>query len=124
MKLETWLRAAGVKYENSFGMSRGNKGLIPFIRLNDVQVDDSQRCIEYLTEIFQIDLNSHLTREERAMSHLVIKLCDDSLLWFVFLLRMHSFGVFVKWSGKYLILRTLSNEPFLFCSFFCHIKNS
>lgn len=81
MKLETWLRAAGIKYQNQFSMQRGGKGLIPFIKLNETFVDDSQRCIEYLSQIFEADLNAHLTKEERAISHLVIKLTDDSLLW-------------------------------------------
>lgn len=81
IKLETWLRAAGIKYQNQFGMQRGGKGLIPFIKLNESFVDDSQRCIEYLSQIYDKDLNDHLTKEQRAISHLVIKLTDDSMLW-------------------------------------------
>lgn len=81
MKLETWLRAADINYKNQFGMQRGRKGLIPFIKLNGEQVDDSQSCIEYLNNIYEVDLDSYLTAEQRAISHLVNKLCDDSLLW-------------------------------------------
>ncbi len=81
IKLETWCRAANIPYQNQFGMKRGKNGLIPFIKLNDYVVEDSQRCIEYLSEIFEKDLNSHLTEEQRAISRLVIKLTDDSLKW-------------------------------------------
>ncbi len=81
MKLETWCRAADIPYQNQFGMQRGKNGLIPFIKLNDYVVEDSQRCIEYLSEIFEKDLNSHLTEEQKAVSRLVIKLTDDSLKW-------------------------------------------
>lgn len=81
VKLETWLRAAGIDYQNKFGMQRGSKGLIPFIKLNDETVDDSQRCIEYLSDIYEKDLNAHLTEEQRKIAHLIVKLTDDSMLW-------------------------------------------
>lgn len=87
MKLETWLKATGIKYQNQFGMTRGSKGLIPFIKLNGHVVEDSQKCIEYLTEIYQIDMNAHLTDEQRALSRLIIKLCDDSLKWTMAMFR-------------------------------------
>lgn len=64
-------------------MEKSSKGLIPFIKLNDYVVEDSQKCIEYLSAIFKIDYNSHLTDEEKATARLVVKLCDDSLKWYV-----------------------------------------
>lgn len=87
LKLETWCRAANVNYQNQFGMERGSNGLIPFIKLNDYVVEDSQRCIEYLTDILEKDLNSHLTEEQKVISRLVIKLTDDSLKWSMAMFR-------------------------------------
>jgi len=87
MKLETFCRAYEVKYQNQFGMDRSSKGLIPFIKLNDHVVEDSQKCIEYLSRIFELDYNSHLTEEEKASARLVVKLCDDSLKWSMALMR-------------------------------------
>ena len=54
---------------------------MPFIKLNNYQVEDSQFCIDYLSKIYEKDLNSHLNEEQKAISRLVIKLCDDSLKW-------------------------------------------
>lgn len=87
LKLETWCRATGVKYQNQFGLQRGAKGLIPFIKLNNYIVDDSSRCIEYLTQIFDVDINSNLSIEQKAQSHLIIKVIDDSMKWTMALFR-------------------------------------
>ena len=76
LKLETWCRAANVKYVNKLGMSLSSQGLIPFIKLNNYTVEDSQKCIEYLTEVFQKDLNSHLTEEQKALSRILKKFFD------------------------------------------------
>ena len=66
-------------------MKRSSQGLIPFIRLNGYQVEDSSKCIEYLSEIFQKDLNAELSDEQKAIGRAVVKLCDESLRWFVYL---------------------------------------
>ena len=62
-------------------MTRGARGLIPFIKLNDYVVEDSQICIEYLTKVFQKDLNAHLTEEQKAISVAVSRMCENSLFW-------------------------------------------
>ena len=64
-------------------MKMSSQGLIPFIQLNDYNVEDSQKCIDYLTQIFQKDMNAGLTEEQKAISRAVIKLCEDSLRWFL-----------------------------------------
>lgn len=79
MKLETWCRAANINYANSFGMKLSSQGLIPFIKLNGLQVEDSQKCIEYLSDIFKKDLNAHLTEEQKAIQVAVSKMVEDSL---------------------------------------------
>lgn len=58
-------------------MKASSQGLIPFIELNKFYVEDSQKCIEYLTEVFQKDLDSHLTQEQKAISQAVIKMTED-----------------------------------------------
>ncbi len=62
-------------------MKTSSQGLIPFIRLNNYVVEDSQKCIEYLSKVMQKDLNAGLTDEQRAVSRLVLKICDDSFKW-------------------------------------------
>ena len=59
-----------------------NTGLMPFIKLNEYFVDDSQKCIEYLSKVMEVDLNSDLTEEQKAISRAVRKMCENSLFWY------------------------------------------
>lgn len=81
LKLETWCRAAEVDYQNFFSMKLSSKGVMPFIKLNKTIVEDSAVCIEYLTDIFGKDLDSHLTIEQKVQSRLIIKMIEESLKW-------------------------------------------
>jgi hypothetical protein len=76
-----------LRSKNEFGMKRSSQGMIPFISLNGYVVEDSQKCIEYLSKVFEKDLNANLTEEQKAVSRLVLKMCDDSLRWAVVLYR-------------------------------------
>lgn len=58
-------------------MKMSSQGLIPFIELNKFVVEDSTKCIEYLQEVFQKDLDAHLTPEQKAVSQAVIKMTED-----------------------------------------------
>ena len=49
-------------------MKFSSQGLIPFIELNKFIVEDSSKCIEYLGEVFQKDLDANLTDEQKAIS--------------------------------------------------------
>lgn len=62
-------------------MDRSSQGLIPFIRLNNYVVEDSGKCIDYLSKVFKIDFDSHLTDEQKAKARSVIKLYENSLFW-------------------------------------------
>ena len=58
-------------------MKTSSQGFIPFIKLNGYQVEDSQKCIEYMGEIFQKDMNAHLTEEQKAAQVAVLKMIED-----------------------------------------------
>jgi hypothetical protein len=87
LKLETWCRACDIKYQNEFSMKTSSQGLIPFITLNGYVVEDSQKCIDYLSKVLKKDLDAKLSSEQRAISRLVLKTCDDSMKWTIALLR-------------------------------------
>lgn len=87
LKLETWCRAVDIKYQNEFSMKLSSQGLIPFIRLNNYVVEDSQKCIDYLSKVMQKDLNADLNEDQKAIARLILKMCDDSLKWTIALLR-------------------------------------
>ena len=62
-------------------MKLSSQGLIPFIRLNNYVVEDSQKCIDYLSKVMQKDLNADLNEDQKAIARLILKMCDDSLKW-------------------------------------------
>ena len=52
-------------------MKTSSQGLIPFIELNGYRVEDSHKCIEYLSKVMQKDLNSDLTEEQKAFARVL-----------------------------------------------------
>ncbi|XP_060520097.1 failed axon connections isoform X2 [Cylas formicarius] len=85
LKVETWLRLAGVKYENvDHKMKyRSKKGLLPFIELNGEEIADSAIIIKELSQKFGNDLDIVLTTEQRNLSHATISMIENHLSWVV-----------------------------------------
>jgi len=78
IKLETWLRVAGIKYECIYTKSFHPKtGQIPYIEINGEQYADSNLIIEMLTEKFNVTLDSSLTAEQKAVSHAVTSMVEN-----------------------------------------------
>lgn len=103
LRLETFCRAAGIKYkvgEISFHISfmvliylifsfqsvgttqLSSQGLIPYIQLNGRVVEDSGIIINYLSKVYNIDLDSHLSDVEKAHALAVLRLCEISLFMY------------------------------------------
>jgi len=77
LKLETWLRISGIKYENIFTKQFHPKtGQIPYIELNGVQIGDSNMIIEMLKEKFNVNIDKDLTGEQLAMSHAATQMVE------------------------------------------------
>ena len=68
LKLETFLRIAGIKYiiDNDFPMSPKKK--TPWISINGQEVTDSQLCIEFLIQNLDMDMDKGLATAEKAIS--------------------------------------------------------
>jgi hypothetical protein len=68
-------------------MKTSSQGLIPFIELNNFVVEDSQKCVEYLSEIYEKDMNSSLTDEQRAVGQAVTKMVEErySIIYIFFI---------------------------------------
>ncbi len=66
IKLETYLRMAGIKYENDFEEFMSPKGKSPWITINGEDIADSQLAIEHLTKVLKKDVDAHLNEEEKA----------------------------------------------------------
>ena len=50
MKLETYLRVAGIEYTEDFDQPMSTKGKSPWITFNKEDYSDSQLCVEMLSE--------------------------------------------------------------------------
>lgn len=81
LKLETWLRFAGIKHESIFCMSkRSEKGLLPFVEVNGEQICDSALAIDRLTDYFEkSDLEKGLTKEQHGLARLIEQTIENTL---------------------------------------------
>ncbi|XP_004929847.1 failed axon connections isoform X2 [Bombyx mori] len=92
LKVETWLRLAGIKYENveHHAKYRSKKGQLPFVELNGEEIADSTFIIKDLSEKYNKDLDAGLTSEQRVISHAMISMIENHLSW-----------VILWWRAKY-----------------------
>jgi len=81
IKLETYLRIAKIPYKPDFSSPFSPKGKTPWISYNGVDVSDSQFCIEYLNKIFNKDICSHLSTDNKAFARAYLILIENSLYW-------------------------------------------
>jgi glutathione S-transferase len=90
MKLECWLRMAGLEFDVApADMRRAPKGKIPFVVLPDgTLMGDSQLVIEHLSKTHGIDLDAHLTDVQRATARVVRRTLEEAA-YFV--------GVYGRW---------------------------
>lgn len=89
LKLETWLRMAGLQYENVYTMNLGRapKGKLPFIIDDGTTLADSSFIIDHLTKRHGVTLDDHLDRGERAQSLLLQRTLEEHAYWCVLYFR-------------------------------------
>lgn len=85
LKVETWLRLAGVKYENvDHKMKlRSKKGQLPFIELNGEEIADSAIILKELSQRFEKNVDSGLTNDQKNVSHAMISMIENHFAWVV-----------------------------------------
>ncbi|XP_068148415.1 failed axon connections isoform X1 [Drosophila tropicalis] len=89
LKVETWLRLVGLKYENVDHKMRfrSKKGQLPFIELNGEEIADSAIIIKELSAKYEKNLDSGLTAEQRNVSYATIAMLENHLIWIIFYWR-------------------------------------
>jgi len=87
LKLETWLRMAEIKYQNSHGYTFGPKGKLPYITYNGKDIADSQLIIEYLGTEMGKDLSVGHSEMGLALARAYFKMAEESLFWVTLLSR-------------------------------------
>ncbi|XP_066966537.1 failed axon connections homolog isoform X1 [Macrobrachium rosenbergii] len=84
LKLETFLRVAKIEYvvdkDNPYGPK---KGKCPWVTLNGEDVEDSQVIVQYLTEKFKVEVDSHLDTRDIARLEAVRVMADEHVFWCV-----------------------------------------
>lgn len=93
MKLETYLRLAGLPYESVYidNPRRGPKGKLPFIEHLGRRIADSGFIIEYLKSQFGDPLDQELTGEQRALGHALRRMIEEGLYWV---------AVYARWADE------------------------
>lgn len=79
LKLATWMRMAKIDHELVVENDprKGPKGKSPWIEYDDVRMGDSSIIIEHLTERFGVDLDGHLTDDEKARALAVQRMLEE-----------------------------------------------
>ncbi|XP_071527250.1 failed axon connections isoform X2 [Panulirus ornatus] len=85
LKVETWLRLAGLRYENVDHKMKykSKKGQLPFVEVNGEEVADSAIIIKELGNRYNADLDTGLTPEQRNVAHATISMIENHFAWVV-----------------------------------------
>ncbi|CAF0848520.1 unnamed protein product [Brachionus calyciflorus] len=82
LKLETWLKVAGIEYINEYSyLDRSSQGQLPYITLNEKEFHDSQFIIEHLTKVYEKPMTEQLSLKDRAIARGFFKLLEESFKW-------------------------------------------
>jgi glutathione S-transferase len=83
MKVETWLKLAGVPYRSrvTLNLRKAPLGKLPVVRIDGRVIADSHTILEELSRACGVDLDAALTPAERAVAQAFTRLCSDHLYW-------------------------------------------
>lgn len=98
LKVETWLRLTGLKYENVDHKFKfhSKKGQLPFIELNGQQTGDSTTIIRELSNKFEKDIDAGLTKEQKNISHAMISMVENHLTFVILSWRAKNPGEMIN----------------------------
>lgn len=87
LKVETWLRLAGIKYENVDHKMKykSKKGQLPFVEINGEEIADSALIIKELAsrKSIDLDLDAGLTPEQKNVAHATISMLENHFAWVI-----------------------------------------
>jgi glutathione S-transferase len=82
LKLETYLRMAGIPYEVVIGdLPKAPKGKLPYIVDNGKAIGDSNLIIKHLKQTYGDRLDRGLSKPDRAISLAISRLLEENLYW-------------------------------------------
>ena len=84
LKVDAYMRFAKIEYENipdNKNLRKAPKGKLPFIMDGEKTIADSEFIISYLQEKFKVELDAHLSNEQKSTAYLIGKSLDENLYW-------------------------------------------
>merc|ERR1712088_794049 len=108
LKLETWLKLNGIKFENVDHNSklRSKRGLLPFVELNGEEIADSEVIIKQLTAKYnKDDPAANLSAEQKNVQHAMVTMVENHLQWTIMHWRVGSSDNMIK--GYHIDLRKM-----------------
>uniref|UniRef100_A0A0P6G316 Failed axon connections n=1 Tax=Daphnia magna TaxID=35525 RepID=A0A0P6G316_9CRUS len=98
LKVETWLRLTGLKYENVDHKFKlySKKGQLPFVEVNGQQIFDSSNIIKELSQKFEKDIDAGLSNEQKTISHAMISMVENHLTFVIMAWRAKNPGEMVN----------------------------
>ena len=84
-KTEAMLRLSGLDFEKEYvaDLSKMPKGKVPVLQDGEKLIPDSSLIQRYLTETYGIDLDKHLTPEQKAIAEAFRRMTEEHLYWMV-----------------------------------------
>lgn len=102
IKLECWLRLAGIAYESRVAdMRRAPKGKIPFVRVDGQLLGDSQLIVEHLTAKHGIQLDAGLGADQVALAHLIRRTVEEAFYFALVAQRWRNDSSFAVLRGPF-----------------------
>ncbi|WP_028388048.1 glutathione S-transferase family protein [Legionella fairfieldensis] len=89
LKIETYLRMIEMPYEIRFVSNPGKapKGKLPFIKIDEKTLSDSELIIDYLKGKFGDPLDKNLNKEQKALSVLLDNTFSERIYWILIYMR-------------------------------------
>lgn len=81
LKLQTFMRMANIEFVHDYKNPVGRKRKMPWIELDGKDYCDSTFIIEFLTEKYNVQIDSHLTDEQRASARVIQKTVEENTTW-------------------------------------------
>lgn len=72
---------------------RSKKGQLPFVELNGEEIADSTLIIKELSQKLGKNIDAGLSQEQRNISHAMISMIENNLVWYVQNIFGHFFFV-------------------------------
>ncbi len=89
LKLETWLRLAGLEYQVKVVSDprKAPKGKLPYVRIEGEAIGDSEIVIRTLGERYEVTLDAGLDARGKGWARAITRLCDEHLYYLMLYFR-------------------------------------